>query len=51
MEIDYEIQRTGNIVSVLLPARKFKIFCAVTKEEALPAVEDFACRWLCCTKI
>lgn len=46
MEIDYEIQRTGNIISVLLPARKFKIFCAVTKEEVLPAVEDFACRLL-----
>ena len=46
MEINYDIQRTGNIISVLLPARKFKIFCAITKEEVLPAIEDFACRLL-----
>ncbi|SSP30065.1 Uncharacterised protein [Acinetobacter pittii] len=46
MDIDFDIQRVGNIISILLPARKFKIYCAVTKEDVLPAIEDFACRLL-----
>ncbi|WP_111896141.1 hypothetical protein [Acinetobacter sp. MB5] len=46
MDIEFDIQRIGNIISVLLPARKFKIYCAVTKEDVLPAIEDFACRLL-----
>ena len=46
MELSYDIQRTGNIISLLIPARKYKIFYAITKEEVLPAIEDFSCRLL-----
>lgn len=40
------IDRLGNIISILLPAKSYKILCAWTNEEALPAVEDFSCRLL-----
>ena len=32
------IDRLGNIISILLPAKSYKILCAWTNEEALPAV-------------
>ncbi|WP_255610371.1 hypothetical protein [Pantoea sp. DY-17] len=38
--------RLGNIITVLLPARIYKINCAWTTEKLMPGIEQFACRLL-----
>lgn len=37
-------RRLANIISVLLPAREYRLECSWTTERPLPAVEEFACR-------
>ena len=39
-------QRLGNTISLLMPAKSYRIQCSWTKQKALPAIEDFACRML-----
>ena len=43
---DVEKFRVGNMVTVLLPARRYKIDCAWTTERTLPAIEIFSCKLL-----
>ncbi|MBN3064893.1 hypothetical protein H5A21_12555 [Pectobacterium aquaticum] len=38
--------RLGNLITVLLPARTYKINCALTTEKLMPGIEQFACRLL-----
>ncbi|EGJ7538969.1 hypothetical protein N5M19_004718 [Salmonella enterica subsp. enterica serovar Kentucky] len=38
--------RLGNLITVLLPARSYKINCALTTEKLMPGIEQFACRLL-----
>lgn len=38
--------RLGNLITVLLPARSYKINCAWTTEKLMPGIEQFACRLL-----
>ncbi|WP_416776414.1 hypothetical protein ACNFJN_15475 [Xenorhabdus budapestensis] len=40
------IPRLGNRITVLIPAFKYSLSCAWTKERPLPAVELFSCRLL-----
>lgn len=35
-----------NMLSVLIPAKSYKLKCSWTKEKTLPAIEDFSCRLL-----
>lgn len=37
-------RREANVISVLLPAREYRLECSWTTERPLPAVEEFACR-------
>lgn len=37
-------RRLANVISVLLPAREYRLECAWTTERPLPAVEEFACK-------
>ena len=37
-------RRLANVVSVLLPAREYRLDCSWTTERPLPAVEEFACK-------
>ncbi|QDA57219.1 hypothetical protein [Thermomonas aquatica] len=37
-------RRLANVISVLLPAREYRLECSWTTERPLPAVEEFACR-------
>lgn len=39
-------RRLGNTISLLIPARNYRIQCAWIQEEPLPAIEEFACRLL-----
>lgn len=36
--------RLGNVITLLIPARSYKINCAWTKEKLMPGIEQFACR-------
>jgi len=38
--------RLGNLITLLLPARSYKINCAWTTEKLMPGIEQFACRLL-----
>ncbi|MGD6736141.1 hypothetical protein ACP5PY_07060, partial [Photobacterium leiognathi subsp. mandapamensis] len=38
--------RLGNVITLLIPARSYKINCAWTKEKLMPGIEQFACRLL-----
>lgn len=38
--------RIGNLITLLLPARSYKINCAWTTEKLMPGIEQFACRLL-----
>lgn len=37
-------RRLANVISVLLPAREYRLECSWTTERPLPAIEEFACR-------
>lgn len=37
-------KREANVISVLLPAKEYRLECSWTIERPLPAVEEFACR-------
>jgi len=39
-------RRLVNVISLLLPAKRFRLDCAWTQESALPALEEFSCRLL-----
>lgn len=39
-------KRIANVISVLIPAKSYLLHCSWTKDKALPAIEDFACRLL-----
>jgi hypothetical protein len=39
-------RKLGNVISLLLPARSFRLNCAWTQEAPLPAIEEFSCRLL-----
>lgn len=39
-------QRLGSLITLLLPARSYKINCAWTTEKLMPGIEQFACRLL-----
>jgi len=39
-------RRHASAISLLLPARSYRILCAWTKQKALPAIEGFSCRLL-----
>lgn len=41
-----EFRRLGNLITLLLPARSYKINCALTTEKLMPGIEQFACRLL-----
>ncbi|MFV8384821.1 hypothetical protein ACNO5E_12065 [Vibrio parahaemolyticus] len=41
-----ELRRLGNLITLLLPARSYKINCALTTEKLMPGIEQFACRLL-----
>lgn len=38
--------RLGNLITLLLPARSYKVNCAWTTEKLMPGIEQFACRLL-----
>ncbi|MEA9798435.1 hypothetical protein VDG37_15890 [Xanthomonas campestris pv. raphani] len=40
----YAKRRIANVISVLLPAREYRLECSWTTEKPLPAVEEFACK-------
>ena len=40
----YVKRRIANVISVLLPAREYRLECSWTTEKPLPAVEEFACK-------
>lgn len=40
----HESRKRGNVVTVLIPAKSYKLQCSWTKEKTLPAIEDFSCR-------
>lgn len=44
-EIESE-RKLGNVISLLLPARSYKLNCSWTQETPLPAIEEFSCRLL-----
>jgi hypothetical protein len=37
-------RRIANVISVLIPAREYRLECSWTTERPLPAVEEFACK-------
>ena len=39
-------RRTANVISLMLPARMYEFECSWTKEQPLPAMEEFSCRLL-----
>lgn len=39
-------RKLGNVISLLLPARSYKLSCSWTQEAPLPAIEEFSCRLL-----
>ncbi|GLO11331.1 hypothetical protein PPUJ20005_53020 [Pseudomonas putida] len=39
-------RKLGNVISLLLPARSYKLNCSWTQETPLPAIEEFSCRLL-----
>lgn len=39
-------RKIATIISVLLPAREYKLECSWTNERPLPAIEEFACKLL-----
>ena len=41
-----ETRRTANVISLMLPARMYEFECSWTKEQPLPAMEEFSCRLL-----
>lgn len=41
-----ELRRLGSLITLLLPARSYKINCALTTEKLMPGIEQFACRLL-----
>lgn len=42
-------RRLANVISVLLPARQYRLECSWTTEQPLPAVEEFACKLILVT--